>query len=211
LKPFLIAYAAFVLLLSTLVLIYPKEELFLLLNGSYSDLGDAVFPYITHLGSGVLSAIVVVVFLFRQYRLAIISSVSFLVTGLITQLLKHTLFSEALRPFKYFEGQDVVHSVADVQLYMYNSFPSGHSATAFSLFFMLLLASDGRRPILAIVLCMLAVLTGYSRIYLGLHFPEDVLAGSLIGVIFTFLCFRLLDKKLVRTTWANKGLFNRPQ
>jgi len=89
LKPFLIAYAVFVLVVSPLLVIYPKEELFFLLNGAYSSIGDAVFPYITYFGGGLLSVLVVVVFLFIQFRLAIVAGVSFLLTGIITQVLKH--------------------------------------------------------------------------------------------------------------------------
>jgi len=208
LKPFLITYGLFVLIVSTLLVIYPKPELFVLLNGAYSDFGNQAFPYITHLGGGYLSLIVVIVFVFMQYRLAIIATASFLLTGLIIQLLKHTVFSDWTRPVKFLEGTDI-HTVPGVDMYMYNSFPSGHSAMAFSLFFMLSLALSGKKPVLGIVFFALALLGGYSRIYLGQHFPEDVLAGSLIGVSLTYLCYLLLNKLIKDRVWANHRLFKK--
>ena len=208
-KPFLITYGLFVLIVSTLLVIYPKPELFALLNGAYSDFGNQVFPFITHLGDGFLSGLVVVFLLFISYRWAIISSVSFIVTGLITQLLKHTLFADCLRPMKFFADNEVVHTVTGVEMHMYNSFPSGHSAMAFSLFFMLSLALSGKKPVLGIVFFALALLGGYSRIYLGHHFPEDILAGSAIGVVITCLCYRLIDKLLKDKDWATQALFKK--
>ena len=208
-KSFLIIYTVFALVASAFLIVYPKEELFLIINGAYSGFGDVVFPYITYLGGGFFSALTVIIFLFIQYRLAIIASVSFILMGLITQVLKHTLFSDCPRPFKFFEGGELVHSIADVDLYLYNSFPSGHSATAFSLFFMLVLALKGKQPVWGIVFFFLALLGGYSRIYLGQHFLGDVLAGSFIGVITTYLCYVILDKHLASTAWANRSLKRR--
>lgn len=205
-KPFLIAYAVFVLGVSPLLVIYPKEELFVLLNGAYCSIGDAVFPYITYLGGGLLSVLVVILFLFIQYRLTIIASVSFLLTGLITQFLKHTFFSECVRPLKFFDGSEIVHTVVGVDMYFQNSFPSGHSATAFSLFLMLALALKRKYQVFGILFFMLALIGGYSRIYLGQHFPEDVLAGSFIGVTITILCYLILNKQLATRAWASKRL-----
>jgi undecaprenyl-diphosphatase len=59
------------------------------------------------------------------------------------------------------------------------SFPSGHTALAFTIAVML---SDWR-PDLKNYLYSLAVLIGFSRIYLGAHFLVDVLAGALLGYL----------------------------
>lgn len=58
------------------------------------------------------------------------------------------------------------------------SFPSGHTAAAFAL----AIAMFGAVPLLAPVLVVVAVLVGYARMYLGVHYPIDVLAGACIGV-----------------------------
>ena len=75
-------------------------------------------------------------------------------------------------------------------------FPSMHSATAFALAGALLFR---RASFLAAGALVLAVLIAWSRICLGVHFPSDVLAGMLTG---------LLSASLVAGTW---GLLERPR
>lgn len=58
------------------------------------------------------------------------------------------------------------------------SFPSGHTAAAFAL----AISMFGAIPLLAPALIVIAVLVGYARMYLGVHYPLDVLAGACIGV-----------------------------
>lgn len=58
-----------------------------------------------------------------------------------------------------------------------HSFPSGHTTAIFSVTVPFMIAS----PLLSIALLPLAVMIGLSRIYLGLHYPSDVIAGGLVG------------------------------
>lgn len=57
------------------------------------------------------------------------------------------------------------------------SFPSGHTMTAFSAWSSLALAM----PALTIPFMLIAITIGLSRIFLGLHYPTDVLAGAVLG------------------------------
>jgi len=58
-----------------------------------------------------------------------------------------------------------------------NSFPSGHTCAAITMAFVLAQTF----PHAALLLFILAVMVGISRIYLGVHYPTDVLAGAAIG------------------------------
>jgi undecaprenyl-diphosphatase len=60
------------------------------------------------------------------------------------------------------------------------SFPSGHTATAFSIATSLTLRYPDKPAIIA-VSYLYAVIVGYGRIYLGVHYPSDVLGGMIIG------------------------------
>lgn len=68
------------------------------------------------------------------------------------------------------------------------SFPSGHTTAIFAVVTPYVLFI----PQLSIVLIPLGLLVGISRIYLGLHYPSDVLAGGILGSITGILCFILL-------------------
>ncbi len=58
-----------------------------------------------------------------------------------------------------------------------NSFPSGHTASAFAF----ATAAGQRIPSLWLPLRGLALLVGYSRIHTGVHYPGDVVAGAIVG------------------------------
>ncbi len=65
------------------------------------------------------------------------------------------------------------------------SFPSGHTAIVFSPLTFLLFEMP-----LFILYLLYASLIGLTRIYLGLHYPHDVLAGALIGIVIGFVCLK---------------------
>ena len=74
------------------------------------------------------------------------------------------------------------------------SFPSGHTQTAFGAATYLSCLYPAASPIFL----GLAALTGLSRIALGVHYPSDVLAGALFGIVFSLLGFRFYRSYLVR-------------
>lgn len=78
------------------------------------------------------------------------------------------------RPFDNLEGIRFLIAPPDQF-----SFPSGHTAGAFV--FAVLIGHFF--PIVSVPLLMWGALVGYSRIYVGVHYPSDVLAGSILGVV----------------------------
>ncbi len=84
------------------------------------------------------------------------------------------------------------------------SFPSGHSLTSLVFWSMLVvaLAMNGvpLMVVLGFALTGLAVvlLTGLSRVYLGVHFPSDVLGGYAIGLIWSCVCYLIYLPMLMR-------------
>ncbi len=68
-------------------------------------------------------------------------------------------------------------------------FPSNHASNAMAT--AVTVALVGRRPWATRAALVCAVLIGFSRVYLGVHFPGDVLAGFAVGAVVAYVCCRL--------------------
>lgn len=199
---FYIPYLLFVLILSVLLLSNSKAGLHLWLTSFYSPVTDVFFRYYTYVGDWI-PFLIVAGLLFYRYRVALFVLSAQVLSGIVSQVLKH-VFDES-RPLLYFQlhfPHVQLHQVAGEHLHTVHSFPSGHTITAFALF--LSLSFYTKKPTVHFLYFLLAVLVGYSRIYLSQHFAVDVLAGSLIGVSVTAFCKIYFDKLPLK--WANGSL-----
>lgn len=180
------------------LLIYGTYDSFLYLTKIHNPSLDVFFSTFTHVGDGLFAiAIALIFFLFKYRRIAFNILFSFLLSGLFAQIGKQLVSHP--RPSRYF--QDVVGTpvhTLEVTNWGNNTFPSGHSATAFALLTVIILFFPKSKW--NIVWILLAFLVGYSRIYVASHFLDDVLAGALIGVFTAMICYiisnQLFYKKL---------------
>ncbi len=196
----------YLLLVSGLVLVYlnPKPGLFLALHSWQSPFGDVLMQILTFLGNGLAALIVIILLLFRRIRNGLFIFLSWAVSGIMAQLLKHLVFPDHLRPVKFLSDSGVdIRTVPGVEIHLYHGFPSGHTTTAFAVWFGLALMV--RNIYLKIFFLLLATAVGFSRIYLAQHFPEDVLAGAALGGLSALIFLNLtagwkrgwLDKPLL--------------
>ena len=192
-RSFLIPYFIFLFFGALLIGFNSKAETHLEFNSLHAHFFDIFFSYLTFLGDGITATLVVILLLPVKFRYAFCVAISNSCSAVVTQFLKHTFFSEVVRPKKFFEGMHDLYLVPGIDTHLLNSFPSGHSTCAFSLYFAL--AMLVKNKILKFVFFFLALLIGYSRIYLSQHFFEDVYAGSLIGVGTTVLIFYFFFEK----------------
>lgn len=165
------------------------DVMFLFLNGHHWPIIDKMMPLITLLGDGItLTLLSAAVFLaLKQYKdLALKLFVAYCCTGVVVQLIKHTV--HRLRPAEVLANVHVIGTTLH-----YNSFPSGHTAAAFTAAMILADYYPGYSGFLFVV----ALLVGYSRIYLGAHFPVDVLAGALMGMVMGKLILWYTRDRLV--------------
>ena len=199
---FYFPYLLFVMTLVILIVCNEKANLHLWITSFNSPAADVFFHYYTFVGDWIPYAVAGGL-LFYRYRTALFVLVSQLATGLVSIVIKQT-WNEP-RPFLYFKENfpDIqLHQILGEHLHSSHSFPSGHTITAFSFF--LALSFFTKRPQLHFLYFVLALLVGYSRVYLSQHFEIDVLAGSFIGVSVTILCKYYYDKTPLK--WADGSL-----
>jgi len=183
------------LLLAIFVAIYGKDKSFLMVNGYYSVEADYFFNWMTFLGEWLLWVPLFLYGLFYKRDFLIAALVALALCSLITFLFKQVVFPGQPRPLRLLH--DLARSVPLIKDNRYiNSFPSGHTSTAFTT--SLLLAFIVRRKWAPYVFPLLAFLVGYSRVYLAQHFVTDVLAGIFVGIVssyFALLVYERLRKK----------------
>jgi membrane-associated phospholipid phosphatase len=189
-----------------IVLIMGKNETFQLINSHHNSAADFFFKYFTHAGDGWMWVPVGLYFIFlkRKYLVAILAGI--IISSLLTQFLKRVIYPDELRPIAHLAENFPVHVIEGLKLNRVYSFPSGHTSTAFTM--ALILAYMLNKKIFSIILPVLALLVGYSRVYLAQHFPTDVLAGMGIGIvsaILSLIIYRAFIKYINKKTAPESG------
>lgn len=173
----------FALLLLVLSLIIGKQKLFLALNFDGGTILDFTMKYLTHLGDGLLwiPVLLITVFVLKRRDTILLLISAFLLSTIFTQVLKRFIFPGEQRPIKAINEPDLIHTVPGVDVHSLNSLPSGHTGTAFCIYFIFCLLL--RKPWWIFVGFIYAFIAGYSRIYLAQHFAVDVAAGIIIAIL----------------------------
>jgi membrane-associated phospholipid phosphatase len=185
------------LLLSVTLLFFSynlgKENLFLLLNTDAKSVADIFFVAFTFGGDGLiwLPVLLITLFILKRKDAVVLLTVSFIFSTIFTQGIKNFVFPDEPRPVKAITDNSLIHIVGGVDVHSFGSFPSGHTATAFCIYFLFCLLLSKRWWI--ITGFIYAAMVGYSRIYLAQHFPLDVAAGIIVAVISVWLAAQVQE------------------
>ena len=180
--------------------VLPYGEEILILNDLRFEPFNTVFRIITGLGEPYMWVIAVIFYLFRSRSTAIPLIVAGLLIMPVSYIVKDKAGSD--RPYTHFQNigkSDQVVVVPGVALNKgKTSFPSGHTMSAFGLYSMLALLSGRKNRYFLLTLAGLSVLTGISRIFLVQHFLIDVAGGAVMGMLISWLVWKIWTTKKPR-------------
>jgi undecaprenyl-diphosphatase len=178
-------------------------------NGSHSDFFDTFFAFFTSKETWIPLYLVLLVVIFIKYRrtgiwvaLAFILTIvlSDQVSGLIKDLVQR------LRPSHTIALKGLLNlPVGEGGLY---GFVSSHAANSFALAVVAASISKSRR--IWAIMIIWAILNAYSRIYVGVHYPFDVICGAILGLLIGWGMYRLIlifDNRFLRKKMAYAGLW----
>jgi undecaprenyl-diphosphatase len=172
-------------------LLETDRRVFLFLNGAFhSRVLDVFMVGISQSGNGWILVPILALILYRvegiwlSHRLIVIAA-TVILGGLLVVIVKNIIGRR--RPLSAFRediktGKVTVHTV--LERARKKSFPSGHSQTALAAFISITWYWAGWYTPLILVW---SIIVSFSRIYLGIHFPIDVIVGAVLGTIMSLL------------------------
>jgi undecaprenyl-diphosphatase len=172
------------------------KELFLFLNGLNADWLDPVMYYISYKFSWIPFYILLLWFCYKHYGwkttlfIMLFSAILITLSDQTSNLIKDS--TQRLRPSRDEGLEGLVHLVYGYRGGGY-SFVSGHATNSFALaIFMIHLLKNKVRFIVPVMITY-AVLNAYSRIYLGVHYPADMIGGIILGILCALLIIQVWD------------------
>ncbi len=157
-----------------------------------TDFLTPIMKLITHLGDkGIFWILIAVVMLFfkKTRPLGIMAGIALVFSVLINNVIIKPNVGR-IRPYEVVDGLKLLIERQDDP-----SFPSGHSGASFAAAVVFLVKGPRKIGIPAIIM---AALIAFSRLYVGVHYPTDVICGIITGTccaIISFMIWCIVEKK----------------
>jgi len=172
------------------------SKLFLFLNGLHTDWLDKVMVLITDMWPWLPLYLLLIYWVVKQYDKR--SWWVFLTLGFVVlcsdQLSAHVCkpIFQRLRPCFNIDFQDIIHLPKGLAGGKYG-FVSSHAANTFAIATFLTPVLKTYRPWPAIALFSWAFISSYSRIYIGYHYPGDIIVGSILGILVGWVFWKIFQ------------------
>ena len=162
------------------------EKIYRFQHNLNSELFNRIMIFFTILGDNgmIWIAIALILFLNRKYRkIGLFSIVSLIICALLVNVILKPLIH---RPRPFSELADIVLLIKAPKDY---SFPSGHTAASFVMVYIFF--RHIKKYFIPVLIT--GILIAFSRMYLSVHFPSDIIAGIIIGIFSGYAGEKLTD------------------
>ncbi len=153
------------------------------------DFLDKLLPIITRLADHgmvpILLAVILLIFT-KTRKIGLSMGIGFFFGGVIGNLMLKNIVGR-MRPYDVRGVEILVNKLSDF------SFPSGHTLIAFETAIVLMKMLKGKLKPIAVFATILASIIAFSRLYLYVHYPTDVIAGIILGSLFAFIGTKLCE------------------
>ncbi|MDD7305169.1 MAG: phosphatase PAP2 family protein [Peptoniphilaceae bacterium] len=160
---------------------------------------DMIMTTITKLGDGGNIWIILTIFFLvkKEYRsLGKILLIAIITNAIVVNLILKPLVGR-IRPFDLVSGiRIIINKPRDF------SFPSGHTSISFAFLTVILFFVRSKK--FKIFSAILAILMAFSRLYLYVHYPSDVIAGAIIGYLCGLFAKKVYEKNLFKSFFDKK-------
>lgn len=191
---FLLPFVLWCITGAALLSLFGQQTLFAFANGHYNGLSDVFMVYFSDMGEALFMAcLTLFVFLLTPFRhrwFLLGAVLCTAVPALLTQAIKFMV--AAPRPMTVYAQETWIRHLDAWPLLHANSFPSGHTTGAFSMYCFLSLSMPVKYKPLGLLFFLLGLCTAYARMYLAAHFFLDIYVGSIIGTLVALLVFQFV-------------------
>jgi undecaprenyl-diphosphatase len=176
-------------------LIELDQELFLFLNNLGSPFFDPFWLFITHKFSSIPLYAFFIYLLYKNFGLQktiaalVVVAIMITITDQFSMLVKHSV--ERLRPCREPDLEGLGRFITRCGSYGYFS---GHATSSFALAIYLGMIFKKTYKYFFPAIIIWALFVSYSRIYVGVHYPGDVITGMLVGTVVGFGCYLLYQQ-----------------
>ena len=165
-----------------------EDSIFFFLNQTLANpVCDAIIKFFIQIPGEIIIVIIGALALFLGKKYTKFTALIFLSSFLLAKYSYKTIksFVERPRPFQTLEG---------VRLFLGPhsgfSFPSGHATTSFCLATVIAM----RYPKARYPIFIVAILVALSRSYVGVHYPSDILVGSILGILVGYIVIKMANR-----------------
>lgn len=172
------------------------RDLFLFLNGMHSDFCDMVMPYLTSFWVWIPLFAWWLYEVYKKHKQKTALIAVFVLALILASDQGSSLIKKSVKRYRPSHNTEISQKVHIVDGYRGGEygFISSHASNSFAIAVFAFLLLRPAKKILILSLFLYACITCYTRIYLGVHYPLDILGGALLGSILAIIFYKIYNK-----------------